>query len=84
MLQWALYTMVFGFAIGANNMAHAAGFVSGAALGLVVQPRYRRRTAPGPLTTASAIVSLLVVVISAAVALAPETVGAWLPLLPLP
>ncbi len=37
MIKWALYTLVFGWFIGADNVAHAGGFVAGAALGLVAK-----------------------------------------------
>lgn len=43
MLKWAGYTMVFGFLIHANNIAHAGGFVSGALLGFVMPPRWLRK-----------------------------------------
>ncbi len=38
MVQWGLYTIVFGFLIGADNAAHVSGLVSGFALGLVARP----------------------------------------------
>ena len=43
MLKWAAYTMIFGVMIRANNTAHAAGFIWGAALGFVMPPRWLRR-----------------------------------------
>jgi len=43
MLKWAAYTMIFGMLIGANNVAHAAGFVAGALLGYVMPARWLRR-----------------------------------------
>jgi rhomboid protease GluP len=43
MLKWGAYTMVFGAFIGANNVAHAAGFVAGALLGYIMPPRWLRR-----------------------------------------
>ncbi|MBN1774088.1 MAG: rhomboid family intramembrane serine protease [Deltaproteobacteria bacterium] len=51
MLQWAVYTMLFGLMIGADNAAHLGGFVAGAGLGLVSRPvwsdgPWRRRLAP--------------------------------------
>jgi len=36
MLKWAFYVLIFGFFIGADNVAHAAGFASGALLGFVL------------------------------------------------
>jgi membrane associated rhomboid family serine protease len=38
MLQWAAYTMLFGFMIRADNAAHLGGFVAGGVLGLVARP----------------------------------------------
>jgi rhomboid protease GluP len=43
MLKWALYTMFFGFVVGADNRAHLAGFLAGAAIGLAVSPRLAAR-----------------------------------------
>lgn len=43
MLKWAAYTMIFGAVIGANNVAHAAGFIAGAVLGYVMPARWLRR-----------------------------------------
>ncbi len=51
MLKWGLYTMVFGYLIGANNVAHGAGFVSGAVLGLAFSPAWLRRRTHSPLGT---------------------------------
>lgn len=38
MVKWAVYTMIFGFALRANNVAHAAGFAFGWILGQLVTP----------------------------------------------
>jgi len=43
MLKWAAYTMVFGVVVHANNMAHAAGFLSGGILGFFMPARWLRR-----------------------------------------
>jgi hypothetical protein len=43
MLKWGAYTMIFGAVIGANNVAHAAGFIAGAVLGYVMPARWLRR-----------------------------------------
>ncbi len=43
MLKWAAYTMVFGVVVHANNMAHAAGFLSGGIVGFFMPPRWLRR-----------------------------------------
>jgi rhomboid protease GluP len=38
MLIWAGIGIMFGFFLGANNVAHVGGFVAGAALGFVLKP----------------------------------------------
>jgi rhomboid protease GluP len=38
MLKWGAYTVGFGFMIGADNVAHVAGFVAGAAIGYAHTP----------------------------------------------
>lgn len=38
MLIWAGIGIMFGFFIGANNVAHVGGFVAGAALGFILEP----------------------------------------------
>lgn len=38
MLIWAAIGIMFGFFIGANNVAHVGGFVAGGALGFVLEP----------------------------------------------
>jgi rhomboid protease GluP len=38
MVKWAIYTVVFGFLIGANNIAHVGGFLTGFLLGLWLEP----------------------------------------------
>jgi membrane associated rhomboid family serine protease len=44
MLKWAVYTVLFGFFIGADNAAHVAGFVSGGVIGYALHPMMLRRT----------------------------------------
>ena len=38
MLVWAGIGIVFGFFIGANNVAHVGGFAAGSALGFILEP----------------------------------------------
>jgi len=45
MVKWFAYTVVFGFAVGANNWAHLGGAAAGAALGYAMPPAlWKRRT----------------------------------------
>jgi hypothetical protein len=44
MLKWGAYTMLFGLVIGANHVAHAAGFAAGALIGLASDTRWVERT----------------------------------------
>jgi hypothetical protein len=48
MLKWIAYTIVFGFALHANNWAHAFGALTGAAFGYTVPPRLWSRKALKP------------------------------------
>ena len=45
MVKWAIYVLIFGFFIGADNVAHGAGFLSGATLGYVLP--VKRGAVPG-------------------------------------
>jgi membrane associated rhomboid family serine protease/ribosomal protein L40E len=40
MLRWGVATALFGLFVSVDNRAHAVGFVTGAALGLAVRPRW--------------------------------------------
>lgn len=42
MLKWAMYTLVFGLIVGADNWAHGGGLVAGIALGYGIDPRWLR------------------------------------------
>jgi rhomboid protease GluP len=46
MVKWGVYTVVFGFLIGADNVAHITGFVCGFLMGLASKPRWERHS-PG-------------------------------------
>ncbi len=79
MIKWALYTVVFGFFIGADNWAHAFGFASGLALGLAVRPSLLSRRAFRPFAIAAGAVGALGC--AAAIALVLFPAQTW-PLLP--
>ena len=49
MVKWFAYTVVFGFAVGANNWAHLGGAVAGAAIGFAMPPVTWKRRALLPL-----------------------------------
>lgn len=53
-LRWALYGFVFGFLIGADNIAHMGGFVTGAALGFVIERERSLRVRLDPVWAAAA------------------------------
>lgn len=44
LIKWAMYSLVFGFVMGANNAAHVGGGVAGYLMGLI--PEARRQSAP--------------------------------------
>ena len=79
MLRWAAYTIVFGFAIGADNHAHVAGFVVGAIFGLLVPteartPRWVKRA-----IQILGALSLVAIVGAAALVMSPPTAPALFP-----
>jgi membrane associated rhomboid family serine protease len=49
MIKWAIYGLIFGLLVRADNIAHAGGFATGFLLGGVMEYREdeRRRRAPG-------------------------------------
>ena len=46
MLKGAAYVFLFGFAVGADNRAHLAGFVAGGVLGFAITPRMMTKRVP--------------------------------------
>jgi rhomboid protease GluP len=42
LLHWAIYALVFGLLVGANNAAHVGGLLGGLLLGLAPSPHMRR------------------------------------------
>ncbi len=43
MVMWGLYTMAFGFVVGADNAAHGSGFACGALLGFLCKAQWERQ-----------------------------------------
>jgi rhomboid protease GluP len=41
-IQWAIYSLIFGFLMGADNWAHLGGLIGGAAVAFVVPPERER------------------------------------------
>ena len=68
MLIWAGIGIVFGFFIGANNVAHIGGFIAGGALGFVLAPDSPGTVRTAALWNAAAIACVGVVAISFAMA----------------
>ena len=64
-LKWALYGFVFGALIGADNVAHAGGFVVGAALGWVLEREQRGHGARSDRVWTVAAMSLAVLTLAA-------------------
>ena len=62
-LKWAAYTLIFGFFIGADNGAHAVGFIAGGFIGLSVKPsRMLKSTASKPVLFGALLSGLLAAV----------------------
>ncbi len=71
MLKWGLYTMVFGIFFRANHVAHAAGFVSGALMGLAYRPESLQKTRRTVLSTLMGVVGSVACVVFVMIALFP-------------
>jgi len=73
LIRWAIYGLLMGFALGADNAAHVGGLVSGLVLGFIVPEGEPHRGAGAALWKASALlVALLTVGGFVAAALAPR------------
>jgi rhomboid protease GluP len=59
MLKWLAYTIVFGFALHANNYAHAGGALAGAAFGYRVRPAMWRKRALVPVRVVTKAIGVL-------------------------
>ncbi len=46
MLRWALYTIIYGYVLAADNVAHAVGFFAGTMIGYVAPVRSARTLTP--------------------------------------
>lgn len=64
MLIWAAIGIMFGFFIGANNVAHVGGFVAGAALGFRLEPDAPTTATAGARWNATAIACIGLVAVS--------------------
>jgi rhomboid protease GluP len=71
MLRWAVYTVIFGFFIHANNIAHVAGLVAGAAFGALFRPATLKATARGPVARGLGAIGLLLTLACVALCLVP-------------
>ncbi len=56
MLKWSAYTIIFGFAVGADNWAHVFGLIAGGLFGFFVRPELWRRRALIPARVLMALV----------------------------
>jgi membrane associated rhomboid family serine protease len=59
-LKWAVYTLVFGWLIGADNGAHGAGFIAGGLIGLAVRPARRDAGTASPVIVLGAALAALI------------------------
>ena len=59
LVRWAIYALVFGFFIGANNAAHIGGLVGGLVLGFLPLGDTRQTRSIGYVWTAAAYVSIV-------------------------
>jgi membrane associated rhomboid family serine protease len=72
MLKWCLYTLVFGFFIRADNVAHVVGFVCGGVIGFATPPSALIRTKRLSLVVVQAATGALLALACVALALMPH------------
>ncbi len=58
LVRWAIYALVFGFVLGANNAAHLGGLLGGLALGITRERNVRAVRISSQIWNASAAISL--------------------------
>lgn len=75
MLKWGAYTMLFGLMIGADNAAHAGGFVCGLLIALVLRPRRERATRLAPADVAFGVLGTAAALASVAMCFSPSHVA---------
>lgn len=71
MIKWAIYVMIFGWFIGADNLAHGVGFGAGALIGYLAPALRPRDTGMSPLSVVMGVVGVLAAVLSAALTVVP-------------
>jgi rhomboid protease GluP len=64
MLTWMAMTIVYGFIIGANNVAHAGGFIAGGVLGFLLKAEPVGTVRAKTIWNTLALMSILVFVVS--------------------
>lgn len=77
MLQWVAYTVLFGFFVHADNVAHVGGFVAGAVLGFAVGPDAMKRFSRSAAAVPAALVSGLAALALFALTLVPPAGAQW-------
>jgi len=71
MIKWAIYVMLFGWFIGADNMAHGVGFLTGGVIGFLVPALKPRDTGMSPLSMALGATGMVAALLSAALTIWP-------------
>jgi rhomboid protease GluP len=76
MITWLVYTMIFGFFIGADHTAHLVGFISGGLIGLVTPPKTLERTQRVPVVVVQSVFGVATALLFITLCLIPpQTAG---------
>jgi len=78
LIKWGVYSLVFGFVMGANNAAHVGGLIGGLALGWLPEPRRQAAQYVNAAWNAAAAVSAVLWIVTLA-CLGHAIVTRWAP-----
>lgn len=78
LVRWAIYALIFGYFMGANNAAHVGGLIGGLALGIIREPNARTAKAASRIWNIAAAISLCLWIVTL-VYMTDSIISNWTP-----
>ena len=75
MLRWLAYTIVFGFVVNADNIAHGGGAIAGGAFGYFVAPAVWRKRGLKPVRVIAGVIGIAATIAAVAIILTRQKHG---------